>query len=295
MSLLDRILGRRGPAGQAAAAAGPGDEDSRPAAAEPSREGNRPAARVVASPLPHAAPGAPGSAARYASLPGSDPRLLARIGEEVCARLDAAPSAIKAPAVNLDMYMAANFLSPEECARLIEMIDADVRPSTSLSAAARPSHRTSETCLLPTSHPLVAEVETRIADLLGIAASHGEALQGQRYMPGQQFKIHNDYFAAGQPYSETIAREGGQRTWTAMVYLNAPATGGHTRFPKAGVEIAPRTGALLTWNNLDRQGMPNPYSHHEGAMVEAGAKYVLTKWFRERTWTTSAESDALRH
>lgn len=293
MSILDRILGRRGPVGQAAAA-GPGDEDPRPAAAEPSREDIRPAARVAASPLSQAAPGAPGSAARYASLPGSDPGLLARIGDDVRARLDAVPTAMKAPAVNLDMYLAADFLSPEECAQLVAMIDADVRPSTSLSAAARPSHRTSETCLLPTSHPLVAEVETRIADLLGIATSHSEALQGQRYMPGQQFKMHNDYIAAGQPYSEKIASEGGQRTWTAMVYLNAPATGGQTRFPRAGVEIAPRTGALLTWNNLDRQGMPNPYSHHEGAMVEAGAKYVLTKWFRERICTKGAGSDALR-
>jgi prolyl 4-hydroxylase len=119
-------------------------------------------------------------------------------------------------------------------------------------------------------------------------------VQGQRYTAGQQFRMHNDYFAGGQPYSEAVAREGGQRTWTAMIFLNKPSSGGCTHFPRAQVKVEPEPGALLTWNNNDRQGLSNPYSHHEGMVVETGVKYVLTKWFREREWLGSDESDALR-
>jgi prolyl 4-hydroxylase len=29
-------------------------------------------------------------------------------------------------------------------------------------------------------------------------------------------------------------------------------------------------------------GSPNPWTLHEGAPVECGTKYIVTKWFRER-------------
>lgn len=231
---------------------------------------------------------------RFEPLEGSDAALLARTGAEGRARLDSDPRAVRVPGHNIDMYAVRDFLSAEECAQLVALIDADVRPSKRLSTAKDPNFRTSETCLLSADEPVVAEVERRMVELLGIPISHSETVQGQRYHPGQQFKMHNDYFAGGQPYSPTVAKEGGQRTWTAMVFLNRPEAGGCTSFPRASVKVTPRTGALLTWFNLDRDGLPNPFTHHEGMVVEAGVKYILTKWFREREWHSSAESDALR-
>ncbi len=231
---------------------------------------------------------------RFEALEGSDAALLARIGAEGRARLDSAPGVARVPGQNIDMYAMRNFLSADECAGLIKLIDADVKPSTRLSTKGDPDFRTSRTCRLSDAEPLVAEVERRIAALMGIPNSLSETIQGQRYEPGQQYKLHNDYFAGGQPYSMAVAKEGGQRTWTAMVFLNAPEAGGCTHFPRAGIKVTPRTGALLAWFNLDRDGLANPYTHHEGMLVEAGVKYILTKWFREREWHSSAESDALR-
>lgn len=307
MSLLGNILSRFGSKAQAEVAerAAPQDvpgaaSDERPpegvarrGARSANREqSNRDAALAVARALS----GASGPVPYYSSLPGSDPQLLAAIGEHVRAKLAAAaPSAARVAAENVDMYTVPDFLSADECSRLIELIDFDVMPSTILIAGADPTRRTSHTCKLSQDHPLVAEIEDRMAGLLGLPLSHGETLQGQRYTVGQQFKQHNDYFAAGQPYSEAVAKEGGQRTWTAMVFLNEPQQGGCTNFPKAGASIIPRRGTLLTWNNLNRQGMPNRSTHHEGARVEAGVKHVLTKWFREREWHKSELSDALRH
>ena len=48
-----------------------------------------------------------------------------------------------------------------------------------------------------------------------------------------------------------MERTGGQRTWTAMVFLNVPGDGGETCFPGVGVKVTPRLGNLLIWNNMD--------------------------------------------
>jgi prolyl 4-hydroxylase len=231
---------------------------------------------------------------RFPPLEGSDASLLAAMGSNVRAKLDATPGVTMVPGHNIDMYAVRDFLTADECTSLMALVDADVKPSTRLGAKVDTSFRTSHTCRLSATEPLVADVENRIVALLGLPNELSETVQGQRYQTGQQFKMHNDYFAGGQPYSATVDAEGGQRTWTAMVFLNEPQAGGSTNFPRANVKVKPRTGALLTWFNLDRDGLPNPFTHHEGMIVEVGVKYILTKWFRERPWQSSAQSDAMR-
>src|SRR3546814_11934344 len=74
--------------------------------------------------------------------------------------------------------------------------------------------------------------------------------------------------------------EGGQRSWTAMIYLNTLEEGGETSFPALGFGVSPRAGLLLMWNNMRPDGSPNPDTLHEARPVESGRKYVVTKWFR---------------
>jgi prolyl 4-hydroxylase len=144
------------------------------------------------------------------------------------------------------------------------------------------NYRTSETCDLDWRDPVVGEVDRQIAELLGLPLAASEPLQGQRYAPGQEFKPHTDTFEPGgyDFYQHTAAT--GQRTWTAMIYLNEPEDGGATRFKTIGKTIQPKTGKLLAWNNLLPDGQPNPATLHQGMKVRKGTKYVLTKWFRER-------------
>jgi prolyl 4-hydroxylase len=199
-------------------------------------------------------------------------------------RLLARPDAFKIPARNLDIFAVRDFLTARECKFLTVRIDRRRIPSTVLGGHPDENFRTSETCNLDPDDRLVRTIEARLADLMGIPSDHGETIQGQRYAAGQQFKQHHDYFAPDQPYWEAEERMGGQRTWTAMVFLNQPDAGGETYFEKAGVRIAPRTGTLLTWFNLDGAGEPNLHALHEGRPVAAGVKYIITKWYRERRW-----------
>ena len=132
---------------------------------------------------------------------------------------------------------------------------------------------------------LVADVDERIAALVGLDQGYGEPLQGQRYEVGQEFRDHADFFYVDQPYWLDYEPHGGQRTWTAMIYLAEPAAGGGTKFPLIDLEIEPVLGRLLVWNNMMPDGSPNPWTLHAGLPVEGGSKYIVTKWYRERPFT----------
>ena len=209
------------------------------------------------------------------------------IGAEVKERLTRHEGAFKIPSYDLDIFIVRDFLDRAECAALIAAIDANRIPSKLLAPSADPDFRTSESCNLDPTDPFVRKIERKIAGLLGIDPHRGETIQGQRYAPGQRFKLHHDFFDPGQPYWDEMNRCGGQRTWTAMIFLNEPEAGGETAFPKADIKVAPRTGNLLAWNNLNIIGEPNYFSLHEGMPVTAGTKYIITKWHRERAWAYS--------
>ena len=184
----------------------------------------------------------------------------------------------------LELFILRQFLPPDLCVGLIEQIEAHRRPSTIADSNGDPTYRTSETCDLPGSDPLVADVEERINFLTGLPASHGEPVQGQRYAVGQEFKQHTDYFEPTGSDYQRYCGIAGQRTWTLMIYLNQPIAGGATRFKVVDKTIQPETGKLVMWNNQRPDGSLNPASLHTGMKVRAGTKYVITKWFRERAW-----------
>lgn len=213
------------------------------------------------------------------------PALRAEIGAAVLARLSADPRAMRIPCSVLDIFVVRDFLTDAESKALMRLIDGERIPSQLLAPSADPEFRTSESCNLDPNHPMILQVEAKISEFTGMDPALGETIQGQRYAVGQQFKPHHDFFYDDQPYWEAMVRSGGQRTWTAMVFLNAPEEGGQTAFPAAGIKVTPRPGNMLIWNNMDMAGLPNPYSIHQGMPVVSGVKYVITKWHRERPWS----------
>lgn len=190
----------------------------------------------------------------------------------------------KVPSPKLDLFIRRGFLSAGECAEIVAMIDARRRPSTIADDNGDPLFRTSETCDLDSAHSLTHIIDERIANFLGLHVDNGEPMQGQRYAPGQEFKLHTDYFEPnGADYAIHCAVSG-QRTWTAMIYLNTPEAGGATRFKAINKIVQPETGKMLCWNNILPWGAPNGNTLHQGMKVRKGTKYVITKWFRERPW-----------
>jgi prolyl 4-hydroxylase len=219
-----------------------------------------------------------------------NPKRAAEASKAISRRLEKNDRVTSLGQMGLELYATQDFLNADDCAVLIDMIDAHCAPATVLKGTDEPDDdefRTSFTTGFDLTHPLVMALDAKICAFLGIDPRKGEPLQGQRYQPGQQCKPHFDAFVKYSSHWPALSVHSGQRTWTVMVYLNAPTSGGFTNFPDALVGVKPETGMLATWNNLDRVGGMNEAAYHEGVVVTAGSKHTVTKWFRENFWTPS--------
>lgn len=210
----------------------------------------------------------------------------AKLGRKVGAKLTRNPMFEKIGNARVELYIRNGFATSLECEALCRMIDAGAQPSTLFSGTEGPEYRTSHSCHMDPDDPLVGAISDRIVAIMGIDGVNGETIQGQRYTTGQEYKLHCDYFPVNDTYWPHMRKQGGQRCWTAMLYLNSVEAGGETWFPHAGFVVPPLQGRLIIWNNLLADGSPNDGTLHAARPVEAGSKYVLTKWFRERPWVT---------
>jgi prolyl 4-hydroxylase len=128
--------------------------------------------------------------------------------------------------------------------------------------------------------PLIQRVENRIARLLNWPVKWGEGLQVLHYAPGAEYRPHHDYFDPAHSGTEAVLRRGGQRVGTLIMYLNTPQRGGATTFPDVALEVAAIKGNAVFFS-YDRPHI-STRTLHGGAPVVEGAKWVATKWLRER-------------
>jgi prolyl 4-hydroxylase len=132
--------------------------------------------------------------------------------------------------------------------------------------------RTSKGALLgPTREDLVIRaLNLRLARASGTDIRQGEALTVLRYAPGEQYRLHMD----------TLPSTTNQRSRTVLVYLNSGFRGGETFFPAIDMHVTPRAGDALIFDNLDRNGLPDPRACHAGVPVTDGVKWLATRWIR---------------
>jgi prolyl 4-hydroxylase len=210
--------------------------------------------------------------------------LRAELGERISQRLRRNPMVSRIANEKLEIFVRHGFLTPAECTQMMALVDANCQPSKLFSGAHTEGYRTSSSTNLDPNDPLVEKLTKRIDGLTGFETALGETIQGQRYEVGQEYKVHCDYFPKLASYWPKMREAGGQRCWTAMMYLNTVEAGGETCFPQADIMVPPRAGTLLVWNNMRADGSPNGDTLHAALPVIRGAKYVLTKWYRERPW-----------
>ena len=196
----------------------------------------------------------------------------------------------------------SNFLTREEAAAIVETATSDLHPSLVVrhappepllagdEDAAPPARggerspgRTSWNCRVSATHPAVRGAIQRAAYLSGLLPSHAEPAQVVRYLPGQRYEPHFDWF---DPTSEkTFAvktASGGQRVTTTLVYLVEPELGGHTVFPRLRRGFEPVVGEALIWWNVGKDGREDSMTLHAGEPVIRGEKWALNLWLREK-------------
>ena len=178
-----------------------------------------------------------------------------------------------------------SLLSASECTELMEA--ARPRLSRSLTVDVRTGgdevneDRTSQGMFFARGEtPLIQRIETRLARLLNWPIENGEGLQVLRYPPSAQYRPHYDYFDPAEPGTAAILQRGGQRVATLIMYLNEPEAGGATVFPDIGLSVPPKQGCGVFFSYA--QPHPASLTLHGGNPVEAGEKWIATKWLRER-------------
>lgn len=187
-----------------------------------------------------------------------------------------------------DLYKIDNFLSKKECERIIKICQENLQESKLINPSSDKKFRTSFTCYFY-KHNMNSEdfnfidmINIKICDKMRIHPSYSEQIQAQRYTVGQEFKPHTDFF--GQDKYKYISNvDKGNRTWTFMVFLNEVEEGGETHMCKIDINFRPKTGQALIWNNLNTDGTGNNNTLHAGKPVVKGSKYIITKWFRQKS------------
>ena len=92
----------------------------------------------------------------------------------------------------------------------------------------------------------------------------------------QEYRPHYDAFEVPSAL--------GQRTYTALVYLQSPNDGGATVFPRIQRQVDALEGRAVTWRNVGKDNLRLLDSEHGGLPVLAGEKVALNIWVRDRPY-----------
>lgn len=170
----------------------------------------------------------------------------------VSARLAETRGVVRVPQPRLELFVVPDFLTAGEC-QLLKEGEGDI----------------------------VARIEARMTALMGIDPSCGEPTEMQA-IDTAGVEAAFDFFDTEGPDWPLQAEKGGQRSWTAMGFLDAPEEGGQIVFPNVPFKAVPARGYLLLWNNLAAGGEPNGFALHETLPVTRGTHRRFVKRYRER-------------
>ncbi len=131
---------------------------------------------------------------------------------------------------------------------------------------------------------VIAAIDARLAALTGSRVKQGESLTVLVYQPGQEYKPHWDHLVDTADEKLSRLKASGQRLYTALITLDDGFKGGATAFTDIGIQIRGKVGDVLLFRNLDDKGKPEALTMHAGLPVEAGVKWLASKWIRERNF-----------
>jgi hypothetical protein len=178
------------------------------------------------------------------------------------------------------MCVKRNLFTSDECKNIREYIRKNNVDST--VTGSNDNYRKSKT-----KHNLSLDwVDRRIHEFTGSKESFSEATQGTMYELGGFFKIHGDYFNNSSIEKGEIwdFEKRGQRTWTALIYLNTMKDqGGKTIFPNLNLKFEPEEGTVVCWYNLLPDESQNKITEHIAEPV-LSEKFVIQKWYRQKEY-----------
>lgn len=182
--------------------------------------------------------------------------------------------------VDPPLRLVRALFSAQECGYLIEAATPAMRPSVIIDPVTRrprpdPLRTSDGTNFGPAQEdPVIHALNRRIAAATGTLVECGEPLHILRYSPGQQYRPHLD----------AVPGASNQRVLTALVYLNEGYEGGETAFPELDIAAKGGVGDALLFANVGPDGRTDQRTRHAGLPIEAGVKWLATRWIRARPY-----------
>jgi hypothetical protein len=168
-----------------------------------------------------------------------------------------------------------NFLSEQECNEIIcycnernnfkqSMVynHADVKGKELKNTNIYSKDRTSSNMELK-GYGKVDDLYHKLCKAFGCGRNQLEPISCIKYEKNQQFKYHHDFI------------QGGDRIFTAVIYLNNDFEGGELRFPEIDLTYKSKTGSCIIFQNIDESQQLIPESMHGSLPITAGVKYAI--------------------
>ena len=181
---------------------------------------------------------------------------------------------------NPDIYAIDNFLTDEECDRLIaksqpHLVPCLVKNDKNGMVEQDPVRTSTNTNVRRDEVPSIVEKITNVACC---NADQLEILQVLNYKHGQEFIPHTDGFSGK---FDACGFEQGSRQATIFCYLCDVAEGGSTNFPEIGLSIQPKKGMAVIHFPADVQLREDTRTLHQGSPA-IDEKWLLTTWVWNR-------------
>jgi prolyl 4-hydroxylase len=182
-----------------------------------------------------------------------------------------------------------NFLTDEECDKLIELASTRLEPSRVYTESSdledNDNRKSDQAWLLNTTDPLVLKISQKVADLTHTPVENQEDMQVVHYEAGGFFRPHYDACEGTEEFCQRMNGTAGSRIWTYLIYLNDEnLVGGETYFPSINKKVIPKKGKCVVFQSTDETGRLIRESLHGGEPVTSGVKWICNKWVRKNKY-----------
>jgi prolyl 4-hydroxylase len=183
-----------------------------------------------------------------------------------------------------DIKEIPNFLTPEECNKIIELSNGKLFPSRVYSQnedLLSNNSRESQQCWLTDDNPIIKDISERVKQYTNTRGQQ-EQLQVVNYPVGGFFSPHYDACEGDESYCSRMNGDDGPRLLTVLFYLNDNFEGGETIFPRINKSVKPEKGKAVIFRNVDDNGVIIKQALHGGEPIKSGEKWIANKWVRIR-------------
>lgn len=185
--------------------------------------------------------------------------------------------------MNCPIKVFPQLITKTEAQDIIEYYDKNLVKAKTVGKSKGEMSRVANMTLIKEKNGLVSKIQENIAEITKTPIKNQENPNFIKYEIDGTFKAHYDFL---QDLDKTLVENGGDRMYTALLYLNEGYIGGETEFPKWGIKMKLKAGSLVVWKNLKDNGVPNKNSLHAGLPVKAGTKKIMVIWVREGEYIT---------